>query len=325
MSSNRFLKARRQQSRLRSALDGPPGSGKTFTALRFAHALGGRVALIDTENGSASKYAGDTPDGIKWDFDVLQLASYAPTEYSSAIEEAGREGYDVLVIDSLSHAWAGKDGALEIKDRQGGNSFTAWKNVTPMHNRMVEAILSSPCHVIATLRSKIDYVIEEEVDERGRKKAVPRKVGLAPVQRPGMEYEFDVYGSLDWSHILTVTKSRCPAVADAIVSKPGPAFMEPILRWLRSGEVVAVTPLPRRASAEQVERIVALVEKLKITPQTQKSALATYGVDAFPLLTEIQATEIETRLNERLAKLQKATVTENGTSTTPANPSSPTV
>jgi hypothetical protein len=304
------------------AIDGPPGSGKTYTALRFAHALGGRVALIDTENGSASKYAGDAPDGIQWDFDALLLSNYAPTEYTAAIEEAGREGYAVLVIDSLTHAWSGKGGALEIKDRQGGNSFTAWKNVTPLHNRLIEAILVSPSHVIATLRSKIDYVIEEEVDERGRKKAVPRKVGMAPVQRPGTEYEFDVFGSMDWAHVLTITKSRCSAVADAIVSKPGPAFMEPILRWLNSGEATVATPLPRRAPPEQVERITALVEKLKIPPSAQKSSLAAYGVDAFTSLTQAQATEIEAKLNERLAKVHKAQSKDNRTATSPTANSS---
>jgi KaiC/GvpD/RAD55 family RecA-like ATPase len=212
-------------------IDGPAGSGKTYTALRFAHALGGRIALIDTERGSASKYVGDAPDGIPWDFDVLNLTVFSPEKYTEAILTAGRAGYSVLVIDSLSHAWEGVGGALEIKQRVG-ESWSAWRHVTPIHNRMVDAILQSPCHVITTMRSRMEYV--QEVDQTtGR--IIVRKVGMAPIQRPGTEYEFDLVCDLDWAHIMTVSKSRCPAVADKIVERPGPEFMQPIIEWLSSG------------------------------------------------------------------------------------------
>ncbi|RJR10013.1 AAA family ATPase [Candidatus Parcubacteria bacterium] len=226
-----FQKATRKQSRLRMTIDGPAGSGKTYTALRFAHALGGRIALIDTERGSASKYVGDAPDGIPWDFDVLNLTVFSPEKYTEAILTAGRAGYSVLVIDSLSHAWEGVGGALEIKQRVG-ESWSAWRHVTPIHNRMVDAILQSPCHVITTMRSRMEYV--QEVDQTtGR--IIVRKVGMAPIQRPGTEYEFDLVCDLDWAHIMTVSKSRCPAVADKIVERPGPEFMQPIIEWLSSG------------------------------------------------------------------------------------------
>lgn len=247
---SRFKKAVRSKSKLRLAIDGPSGAGKTVTALRFACTLGKRIAVIDSENGSAAKYQGtDFEGGRPIEFDVLELSKYSPTDYTAAIEEAGREGYDVLVIDSLSHAWAGEGGALELKDRQADSersSFTAWKTITPMHNRMVEAILKSPCHVIATMRSKTEYVLE--VNERG--KQVPRKVGTAPIQRPGMEYEFDIYGSMDHAHILTVTKSRCPAVADQVVAKPGAEFMRAVAAWLESG-VDEPQPQPQPKPAPQ--------------------------------------------------------------------------
>ena len=164
-----FHPATREQSRLRLTVDGPAGSGKTYTALRFAHALvnafGGKIAFIDTEHGSASKYVGECPDGIPWVFDVLKLVTFSPEKYTQAIEAAGRMGYTVLIIDSLSHAWEGKGGALEIKQKVG-DSWSAWRHVTPIHNRMIDAILQSPCHIITTMRSRMEYI--QETDERGK-------------------------------------------------------------------------------------------------------------------------------------------------------------
>lgn len=256
------------------ALDGVSGSGKTFTALRFAFTLGERVAIINTESGAVEKYLGLSPDGEPWQFDVGYLPDFSPTSYTTAILQAGKDGYEVLIIDSLSHAWAGAGGALELKDKKGGNSFTAWKDITPMHNRMVESILHSPCHVITTMRSKSAYVVE--TDDRGR--STPRKVGMEPVQRGGMEYEFDIYGCLDSDHVLKISKSRCPEVSDAVVVKPGASFMAPVVAWLNDGstapaeffavteedlrkhekrvadDVAATTPPPPKQSVEEVMR-----------------------------------------------------------------------
>jgi nucleoside-triphosphatase THEP1 len=236
-----FKAATKQQSRLRMTIDGPAGGGKTFTALRFAHALaaGRPIAFIDTERGSASKYVGEAPDGTPWAFDVIELTTFSPETYTEAIESAGRAGYAVLIIDSLSHAWEGKGGALEIKDRVGGNQFTAWRQVTPMHNRMIDAILQSSCHVITTMRSRMEYV--QDTDEKGKVLGV-RKVGMSPIQRPGMEYEMDVVCDIDWAHILTVSKSRCSAIQDAKREKPGPEFLTPLIEWLTSGAAAAAKP-----------------------------------------------------------------------------------
>jgi hypothetical protein len=237
-----FQAASKQQSKLRMTLDGPAGSGKTYTALRFAHALtatyGGKIALIDTERGSASKYVGESPDGIAWAFDVLNLVVFSPEKYTEAINAAGRLSYSVLVVDSLSHAWEGQGGALEMKQR-AGESWSAWRNITPIHNRMVDAILQSPCHVITTMRSRMEYL--PETDDKGKIVNI-RKVGLAPIQRPGMEYEFDLVCDMDWAHILTVSKSRCSTVADLKVEKPGSEFMRPVIEWLQAG-VTPVTPV----------------------------------------------------------------------------------
>ena len=227
-----FQKATKKQSKLRLTIDGPAGSGKTYTALRFAHQIadGAKIAYIDTERGSASKYVGENPDGIPWDFDVLELIQFSPEKYTEAIVAAGKMGYSVLIVDSLSHAWEGTGGALDIKQK-AGESWSAWRHVTPIHNRMVDTILQSPCHVITTMRSRIEYV--QETDSKG--KVSIKKVGLSPIQRPGMEYEFDIVCDIDYSHVMVVSKSRCSAVADMTVEKPGPGFIGPVIEWLKSG------------------------------------------------------------------------------------------
>lgn len=246
-----FAPVTRKQNRLRLAIEGPAGSGKTYTALGFAFALAGpngRVALIDTENATASKYAGKQADGSVWQWDNcnLQPGSYAPSSYTQLIKAAGAAGYDVLVVDSLSHAWEGSGGALDQVDRAkgAGNDFTAWRNVTPQHRAMVEALITSPCHVIVTMRSKMEYVLEQ--NERG--KMVPRKVGLKPIQRDGVEYEFDLVLDIDLQHTMTVSKSRCSAVDGQVVARPTGAWIAPVREWLYSGiapaPVVVPGPIP---------------------------------------------------------------------------------
>lgn len=225
-----FQKATKKRAKLRLALIGPSGSGKTFTGLTLACKLGERVAVIDTERGSASKYAD------RFSFDVLELDTFSPTTYVDAIHEAEKAGYDVLVIDSLSHAWSGKDGALEQVDRaakrtQSQNTFAAWREVTPQHNAMIDAIIGARMHIIATMRAKTEYVME--TNERG--KTTPRKVGIAPVQRDGMEYEFDVVADMDIDNNLIVSKSRCPQLTGAIVAKPNGNVADVLKAWLDEG------------------------------------------------------------------------------------------
>lgn len=239
MAGFTFTPATQEQARLRLALDGPAGSGKTFTALRVAVALGRRVALVDTERGSASKYAN------LFSFDALNLSNFNPENYVGAIKAAEDAGYDVLVIDSLSHAWMGEGGALQMVDQaakrsQSGNSFAAWRDVTPIHNKLVDAMLGCRCHLIVTMRSKTEWVVEK--DERSGK-STPRKIGMAPIQRDGMEYEFDVVGDLDQAHNLIISKSRCPEVDSAVINKPGEDFAKTLLAWLGQGEAPQPAPV----------------------------------------------------------------------------------
>jgi energy-coupling factor transporter ATP-binding protein EcfA2 len=232
-----FKKAVKYDARLRLALAGPSGSGKTFTALTLACALAGEkgVALIDTERGSASKYA-RTSDDQGFDFDVLELVNYHPQNYIMAIHEAEAAGYAVLVIDSLTHAWNSVGGVLEIVDKatkrsQSKNAFTnGWSEATPLQNQLIDTITRSPLHVIVTMRSKTEYVLEKQGD-----KTVPRKIGMAPVQRPDIDYEFDVYAELTHEHTLLVQKSRLSELSGAVIDHPGSDLAEVLANWL-SGE-----------------------------------------------------------------------------------------
>jgi len=241
MNTFTFTKATRKQAKARVAIDGPSGSGKTFTSLVLATQLanGGKIAVLDTERGSASLYSD------KFDFDVLELYEFSPAVYTKAISLAHEAGYKVLVIDSLTHAWEGEGGALDQVDakatRMQGNSYAAWKDVTPLHRRMVDAILQSEMHIIATMRSKMDYV--QEKDERG--KTIIRKVGMAPIQRQGMEYEFTLVADMDIEHHISISKSRCEFMADKTAHKPGADFWKPFVAWLNSGD----TPVPAAPKA----------------------------------------------------------------------------
>jgi len=237
-----FQRATKTQAKLRMALDGPAGSGKTFTGLIAATALrnGGKIAVIDTEHGSASKYAD------MFDFDVLQLANFHPQHYIDGIRAAEEAGYSVILVDSLSHAWEGEGGVLQLheeatKRQRTENSYTAWRDVTPIHRDLVEAILQSKCHVIATMRSKMDYVQTKGDDGR----TTIKKVGMAPVQRAGMEYEFDIVADLDVDHNMVISKTRCFAIADQVVSKPTAAWFGAIKSWLGEGAPATVVEKPK--------------------------------------------------------------------------------
>lgn len=199
-----FQKAKRSQARLRLALAGPSGSGKTYSALLLAKGIGGRVAVIDTEQGSASLY--DT----LLDFDVLNLQPpYRPERFIEAIKAAEEAGYDIIVIDSITHEWNGSGGCLELNDeiartKYRGNTWSAWNETTPRHRAFVDAILASKCHVIATMRTKTETA---QVDEGGRKTV--KKLGTKTEQRDGAEYEFTtVLDLVHDGHAATVSKDR---------------------------------------------------------------------------------------------------------------------
>lgn len=240
-----FRPATKAKAKARIALTGPSGAGKTMTALITATALGKKVAFIDTERGSASKYAG--PRGFT--FDTLEMYRHDPRDLVKALAAAASAGYEVVVIDSLSHFWSGIGGMLEqvdaaAKRTSSGSTFVGWKDAAPIERAMIDAIVSFPGHVIVTMRVKTEWVIDGKT---------PRKVGLKPEQRHGIEYEFDVVADLDESNTLVVSKSRCPELSGAVIRQPDATFGQTILNWLDEGaEAITVEQLHDAALAEGV-------------------------------------------------------------------------
>jgi hypothetical protein len=255
-----FRRSSRKQLRARILIDGGPKSGKTVSGLRFAFALAGegRVFVIEAgERGATEKYHGEEWDGRRWEFEITQLESFSPENYTEAIKEAERQGAAVIVIDGLTPEWVGKGGALQIADRNG--HFSGWRVATPLHETLFDAILSSSAHVIATVRSKMDYVVE--ADEKGR--MVPRRVGLAPVQRDNTPYEFDILVTMDAAHVATVSGTRCRSVEGVSQLKPGADFMRPIIAWLETGEQAEPPRPSARIQDPQVERVAELLSMLR--------------------------------------------------------------
>lgn len=225
-----FRKAERRKAKLRLAITGPAGSGKTYGALQIAQGLGGKIAMIDTENGSGDLYSSIC------EYDIMNInAPFDPRKYIQAIHDAENEGYDVLIIDSLSHCWISEGGLLDMKEQLATsgkyNSFSAWSKVTPIQNKLIEAMLTSKCHIIATMRSRTDYV--QVINDKGRTEI--RKVGLAPVQRDGMDYEFSVVFDLNNEHTVTVSKDRT-SIFDGKNFTLSAETGATLLEWLNSGK-----------------------------------------------------------------------------------------
>lgn len=223
-----FTKATKEQAKLRLALFGPSGSGKTFSSLRIASGLSGSIAVIDTERGSASKYAD------RFEFDVLNLDKKDIDTYCRAIDAAQNAGYAVLILDSLTHAWQELLSEVDklARAKYGGNTWGAWSEGTPKQRRLVDAILGYDGHVIATMRSKTEWVTT--TDSKGRVK--PQRIGLAPQQGKGIEYEFDLLIELCAEHIGTVIKDRTGRFQDQTINEPGEEFGQKLAAWLTEGE-----------------------------------------------------------------------------------------
>jgi len=225
---NIIRKAERQQARIRLGLQGPSGSGKTMGSLFIAYGLTGdwsRIVVIDTENNSADLYA------HMGDYNVLSLsAPYSPERYMQAIQACEQAGMEVIIIDSISHEWEGTGGILETHSNMIGNSFTNWAKLTPRHNNFINSILSSKCHVLATIRSKQDYVLSEK-----NGKMVPEKVGLKGVQREGMDYELTLVLEIDIKQNVTATKDRTGLFMNKPEFKLTSDTGKQILEWCKRG------------------------------------------------------------------------------------------
>lgn len=241
-----FTKATKQATSIKLAISGPSGSGKTYSALLLAKGLGGKTAVLDTEGGSASLYA-DFFDFDTWD--ELDPKGFPPEYFIRVIKAAEEAGYSNLIIDSLSHEWNGRGGCLELADaiaraKYKGNTFAAWVDVTPRHTKLIETILNTRLNILATMRAKSDYVITK--DEKSGK-STPQKVGLAAIQRDGMDYEFTVMFELDRdSHIAIAGKDRTHLFSDPVLITE--ATGQRIAQWLTKPQ--PVTPEPPKQPAK---------------------------------------------------------------------------
>ena len=199
--------AERKQAKIKMGLQAPSGAGKTYSALLLAYGLindWSRIAVIDTENHSADLYA------HLGNYQVLAFEQpFSPERYIQAIEVCEKAGMEVIILDSISHEWEGVGGILDIHGAMMGNSFTNWAKVTPRHNAFVQKLLQSSSHIIATIRSKQDYVLSEK-----NGKMVPEKIGLKGVTREGLDYEFTIVLELDLKHQATATKDRTQLFMD---------------------------------------------------------------------------------------------------------------
>jgi hypothetical protein len=286
-----FQKAIKHEAKLRLAIAGPAGSGKTYTALTIAQSLanGGKIAVVDTEHGSASKYA----DLFSFDVDEMD-PPYHPDRFVDAIREAAEAGYSVIVLDSLSHAWNGTGGLLEIVDQIAArstikNTFIAWKEGTPIQNRLIETMLQADLHIIATIRQKQDYVLEQD---GGKQK--PVKVGLAAVQREGFEYEFDVVMNMDIDNVGVIVKTRCSALNGGVYRKPGKEVAGILSEWLTGAPRVETTdPFSDKAVSyaakqwnispkETREAIQHAIDSGKLTQPVTKEAFKAFVADPNP-------------------------------------------
>lgn len=198
----KLQKAERHQVKLRIGLSGPSGFGKTYSALLLAYGITGdwnKIALIDTENKSASLYS------HLGSFNVLSLDEpFAPERYLKAIKLCEDSDIELIIIDSISHEWGGKGGCLEAHELLGGR-FQDWAKITPRHNSFIDAIIKSKCHIITTTRSKVDY----SLDKDGNGKTKVMKLGTKSITREGFEYELTVnFEFLNDKHLVQASKDR---------------------------------------------------------------------------------------------------------------------
>ena len=250
-----FRKSSRKQVKMKMALTGPSGSGKTYSSLLVAKGLCGswdKICLIDTENKSADLYA------HLGNFNVISVASpYSPEKYIAALDECEKEDMEVVIIDSISHCW---EFLLNAHSNMVGNSFANWSKITPRHNGFVQKMLQVPFHVIATMRTKTDYVLNQKDG-----KYVPEKMGLKTIQRDGVDYEFTLVFDIDIKHQATASKDRTALFID----KPAILLREEVGavldKWSSEGES---EELSRRI--EECKSIADLIVLYRADPSKQK-------------------------------------------------------
>jgi hypothetical protein len=303
-------KAERKKAKLKLGMSAPSGAGKTLGALFIAYGLmkekypklpeselWAKIAIIDSENGSGELYANSEKAGIQiGEYNAITLvAPFTPEKYIEGITLCHQEGIEVCIIDSTTHLWAGVGGLLEQQNnatKRSGNSYTAWRDVTPSHNRFIDTMLQTDVHIIATMRSKTDYVQEKDPNTG---KTVVKKVGMNPVQRDGMEYEFTAFLEIDAEHNAFGSKDRTGIVDQQFV-KITPEIGRQFMKWLESG---ADENTPTKVIAES-KNVEGTDEKL---------------IDVKTIIAEIDAIAKEKATKNKdvtFAKIKELAVDKNG-------------
>lgn len=301
-----FQKATKEKAKLRLALFGPSGAGKTYTGLRIATGMSKKIAVIDTERGSASKYAD------RFTFDVLELPKNDIETYTMAIKAADQAGYEILIIDSLSHAW---QELLEEIDKLAyskyqGNTWAAWSKGTPKQRQLVDAILSFSGHVIATMRSKTEWTTSS--DSNGKNK--PVRVGLAPEQGKGIEYEFDMLMELSTNHVAEVIKDRTGKYQDKLIDKPSEQFGIELVAWLNSGEVSKPQPKPKPTKTIIEDTLDEMVTEAVAMGGQVKATMSLETAEAIKNKDGVRYGDIDTETLSHMANAITKAIAKNGMS-----------
>ncbi|MFN8288736.1 MAG: AAA family ATPase [Chitinophagaceae bacterium] len=255
-------KASRKKAKIRLGLSSVSGGGKTYSALLIAKGLANgdlsKVAVIDSENGSADLYADLGP------YQVIHLAPpFSPERYIEAISACLSGGMEVIILDSISHEWEGKGGVLELADAMGGQYQSAWKTLTPRHESFKQAILQSPCHMITTVRRKQDYVLQEKVNKSGKTVQAPVKVGLKEVTREGWEYELTINLELELNHYATASKDRTGLFMGKPAFVPSEETGRQIAAWCNEG-VEPLNIAQRVGECKSMAELLALFQSTDI-------------------------------------------------------------
>lgn len=304
-----FKPAVRKQLKAKIGFMGTAGTGKSWNALALATMLGERVAAIDSERGRLVAYAGD------FKFDHLPLPNDAPESYVAAVELANDMEYDVILVDSISHEWAGKDGVLASVDRFGG-----WKAATPRHDEFIDTLFRVPRHVICTMRAKTHYTQTEvpRSDGKGTKQEVT-KLGVGPIQRDNVEYEFDLLGMFDLQHALRVHKSVLTGIETGDLIEPGddPRYLgrflaDKLLTWINEGEPVA--PI-EKAKDEDIGVLRGLLRREGFAPEKIDEQFRKRRLELGALTPEYVSTQTalsQERLRQRGLLPQDAQTAQEG-------------
>lgn len=258
--------ASKEQVKLMLALTGPSGSGKTLSALKLAIGLTNgdwsKITLADTENRSSLYYAGEKTGAWEFiDFASTIPGAYHPHNWVKLIEYVESDPKtEVLILDSISHEWDALGGALDLNQKFGGK-FSDWAKVNPIHNAFIDKMRQSRLHIIATMRSKQDYVVE--LNDKG--KSAPRKVGTRSVQREGTDYEFGVMFDIEMNHYANSSKDRTGLFAPRGSFIITPETGQELLAWCKEGDVTENTPKPVEIFSSKneahLERLLVWIKK----------------------------------------------------------------